>query len=139
MTTLASCAATVPNASAAPTTGPNSIATTAARLGVTRAAAARRWLIIVSMLDPRSAGQRLVDDRQRLVTLHHCDGGKPKHGAKFVGGDNHRTRRRRAAGSRLREGRRQCGMEGHVAFDLLDQLMDVPVQNGDRTKPLEQS
>src|SRR5580698_9462530 len=29
-------------------------------------------------------------------------------------------------------------MEGHVAFDLLGQLMDMPVQNGDRAEPLEQ-
>jgi len=42
-------------------------------------------------------------------------------------------------GSRLRKRRRQRGVEGHVALDLLGQLMNVPVQNGDRTEALEQS
>src|ERR1700682_5754084 len=89
ITSVASCAATAPNASIAPMTGPKSNATTKARLRANRAAADRSWLIRICMQYPRSTGQRLVDDRERLVALHHTDGGQPQQGAKlFSGGKN---------------------------------------------------
>src|SRR5260370_23993010 len=128
---VASCAATVPNANIAPMTGPKSNATTKPRLRTNLAAATRSWLIKIGIQDPRSTGQRLVDDRERLVTLHHADGGQPQQGAELVGGDKHRARRRGATGSRLGKRRRQSGVEGHIAFDLLGQLVNVSVQNGD--------
>src|SRR6476619_5914510 len=67
-TFVASCAATAPNASIAPTTGPKRIATTRARLTANRGATDRNWLIRIRMSDTLSTGQCLVDDRERLVT-----------------------------------------------------------------------
>src|ERR1700726_3061838 len=84
ITFVASCAATAPNASNAPMTGPKSNATTRARSRTSRAAAKRSWLIGICMHYPRSTGQRLIDDRERLVTLRDSDGGQPQQGAKFV-------------------------------------------------------
>src|SRR5260370_3346839 len=74
---MASCAATVPNASIAPMTGPKSNATTKPRLRTNLAAATRSWLIKIGIQDPPSTCQRLVYDRERLVTLHHAAVGQP--------------------------------------------------------------
>jgi len=109
-----------------------------ARPGVNRSDVRRRCFIKVCMEDPRLAGERLVDDGERLVALHHGDGGQPKLGAELVCRDKHRPGRRRTTRGRLRKCRRQCRVEGHVAFDLLGQLMDMAVQHGDRAEPLEQ-
>src|ERR1700683_3032316 len=109
-----------------------------ARLRGNRAATFRLWLIRFFMYDPRSTDQRPVDNGERLVALHHIDGGQSQEAAKLVSGDKHRTRRRCGTGGRLRKCRRQRGVEGHVALDLLGQLMNVPVQNGNRTETLEQ-
>ena len=45
----------------------------------------------------------------------------------------------RRAGRRLRKGGRARGVEGHVAFDLLHDLVDVAVQHGDRAEALQHS
>src|SRR3984957_20230493 len=109
VTTLGSSAATAPNASNAPTTGPRSIATTTARPGVNRAAG-RRWLIKVFMVVLRLAGQRVVNEGERFVALRDRDGRQSEFAAELIGGNDHRSRRRRRAGSRLRERRRHRGV-----------------------------
>src|SRR5579872_5165882 len=134
---LGSSAATAPNAIIAPATGPRSIAPITARPGDNRAAARRRWLLSVFMETPRLR-QRLVDDGERLVALDDRDGRQAKLAAKLIGGHDHGTRRRRATRSGLRERRRQRGVEGHVAFDLLGELMDVAIENRDRAEALQQ-
>src|SRR5579863_5522241 len=87
---------------------------------------------------PRLAGQRIVDEGERFVALRDRDGRQSKLAAELIGGNKHRPGRRRATGSRLRERRRQRGVEGHVAFDLLRQLVDVAVEDGNRSEPLQQ-
>src|SRR3984957_5752206 len=87
--------------------------------------------------NPRLAGQRVVDEGERLVALSDRDGRQSKLAAELIGGNEHRPRRRRCARHRLWECRRQRGVEGNVAFALLSELMGVAIENGDRTEALE--
>src|SRR5262249_48117647 len=59
--------------------------------------------------------------------------------AKFFRGDFHWPRRWRGSGSRLRKGGRHRGVESDVAFDLLQDLMNVTVQYGYRGEALQES
>src|SRR6478736_2283350 len=85
----------------------------------------------------RSALQRRVDDRKRLIALLEVDAGDAEHAAEFGVLDLHRTRRGGGARRRLREGGRARGVEGDVALDLLHHLMDVAVEHGDRAETLD--
>src|SRR6202012_3879259 len=73
----------------------------------------------------------------RLVALRNRDGRQSKLAAELIGGNEHRPRRGRSARHRLWECRRQRGVEGHVAFDFLSELMNVAVENGNRAEALE--
>src|SRR4029077_1709743 len=49
----------------------------------------------------------------------------------------HRARTRGGAWRRLGKCRRRRSMKSHVPLDLLDDLVDVPVEHGHRTEPLQ--
>ena len=57
----------------------------------------------------------------------------------FFSWDLHGAGRRRGSGSRLRKRGRHRRVEAHIALDLLEDLMDVPVENRDRAEAFEQS
>src|SRR6185436_16165069 len=110
----------------------------AAVAGMTaRTAAAKSGANIERMAGP--SGKGLVDDGQRLAGSHEADGAHAQDAAQVAGRDLHRPRCGRRAGRGLREGGRAGGVEGHVALGLLDDLVDVAVQNGDRAEPREQT
>src|SRR5256885_6330947 len=81
--------------------------------------------------------QRGVDDRKALLARLEVDAGNAEQRTQLGILDLHRPGRGRRARRRLREGGRACGVEGHVALDLLHHLVDVAVEYGDRAKALE--
>src|SRR3954451_10713516 len=84
-----------------------------------------------------SADQRLIDDGQRVSAANEIDGGDAEIFAEVTGSHLHRPRRRSGAGGRLREGGRARGVERDIAFHLLHDLMDVPVEHRHRAEPLQ--
>src|SRR5512143_3598395 len=96
-------------------------------------------LVIVSFrpLSPSSARKRRVGDGERLAAHPHRDAGDAEHRAKPIRRHRHGARRGRRPSYRLREAGGSRGMEGHVAFDLLHDLVDVAVEHGHRTEPLQ--
>jgi hypothetical protein len=81
---------------------------------------------------PRTlALQRLVDDREPLLTLDEVDVGYAEKRAQLVVSDLHRTGRWGSAGGRLRECRSHGSVERNIALHLLHHLMDVAIEHGD--------
>ena len=72
--------------------------------------------------------------RQRARMLHDRHAGDPEHPGQLIRGHLERPGAGAFARRRLRIGRRACGVEGDVAFDLLHDLMNVSVQHGNRTE-----
>src|SRR6202000_1299337 len=84
-----------------------------------------------------SSRQRCIHNRQLMPLCHKMHLGNSKYPAQFLGRHLHRPWRRCSAWGWLRESRRHRGVKGRIAFDLLHDLMDVPVQYCDGTEPLE--
>src|SRR4051794_959636 len=84
-----------------------------------------------------SADQRLIDDGQRFSAANEIDGGDAEIFAEVAGSHFHRPRRGSGAGGRLREGGRARGVERDIAFHLLHNLMNVPVEHRHRAEPLQ--
>src|SRR5262249_26566274 len=72
-------------------------------------------------------GQRRIHDRQRRIDLRELDVGHAQVFAQLASRNGHRARRFGLAGLWLRKGRRARRVKGHVALDLLHDLMDVTV------------
>ena len=62
------------------------------------------------------------------------DAGDPEHLRQLLRRHFQRARARAHAGGGLRIGGRARGVKGDVAFDLLNDLMDVSIQHRDRTE-----
>src|SRR5215469_16865135 len=80
--------------------------------------------------------QRRVDDGETLLVLLEGDIGDAEHFTQLIVRHLHRTRRGRAAGRRLWERRRTRRMERYIAFDLLNDLVDVAVEHRHRAELL---
>src|SRR5215472_5064840 len=80
------------------------------------------------------SGEARIAKRQRAWVLHRGDAGYPQHSGKLIRGDLERTRARSDARRGLRIGRGARGVKGHVALDLLHDLVDVAVENGHRAE-----
>src|SRR3954447_11906448 len=78
-----------------------------------------------------SGRKRGVDERDAIVAAHEHRIGDAEHLAQLLGRHLERPRRRRRGRRGLRESRRPGGVKSDAAFDLLGDLMDVPVENGD--------
>ena len=91
------------------------------------------------LIEMRSAGERRVGDGEQLVAGAHLDACDPEQRAELLGRHRHRSGRWRIPGRGLREGGRSRGMEGHVAFDLLHDLVDVPIEHRDRAEALQEA
>src|SRR5690348_1332869 len=85
-----------------------------------------------------SRGQSGIDQRDAVATAHEHRVGDPEHAVELLGRNLERPRRWCSAGRRLRECGRACGVEGNAAFDLLRDLVDMTVEDGDRTESREQ-
>src|SRR4029077_13277398 len=81
------------------------------------------------LIEMRSAREGRVGDGEQLVAGAHLDARNPEQRAELLGRYRHRSRRWRSPGSGLRESCRSRGMESHVAFDFLHDLVDVPIQH----------
>src|SRR5262249_11778407 len=66
--------------------------------------------------------------------LHDSDARYPEHAGQLLRGHFQRPGSRALARDRLRIGRGTRGMEGHVALDLLHDLVDVTIQHSDRAE-----
>ena len=60
--------------------------------------------------------------------------GDAEHAPELAGGHDHWPGVRSGARSGLRKGCRHCGMKGDIALDLLYDLVDVSVEDGDEPK-----
>ncbi len=85
-----------------------------------------------------SARQRAVGDGERLGALPVGDVGDAEDAAQLSGRYQLGAGRGRGARRRLRERGRARGVERHVAFNLLHDLVDVPVEHGHRSEAGQQ-
>src|SRR6478609_5673297 len=83
-------------------------------------------------------GECLIDDCQRLIDFNEVDFGDAEKLAQFLRRYLHWSWRGCFARLGLWESRRARGVERHVAFDLLHDLMNVPVQDRYRAKALDE-
>ena len=67
--------------------------------------------------------------------MREPDAGEAEQTAQLFGWNEFRARRGRGTGRRLRKGGGASGVEGHVAFDLLHDLVDVAVEHRHRAEP----
>src|SRR5215467_6143349 len=72
-----------------------------------------------------------------MLALYVIDIGDSESTAQLLGRDLHRSWSLGFSGCRLHECRRKCGVEGYIAFDLLQGLVNVAIQNRDRAEPLQ--
>src|SRR5438105_2222874 len=86
---------------------------------------------------PASALQRLVNDREPLLSTLEGDVCDTEQRAQLVVGDFHRSRRGCCTRRRLREGSRPGRVKGYVALDFLHNLVDVTVEHRHRPETLE--
>src|SRR5271157_3203771 len=96
-------------------------------------------LLVTSSWDSQGGSlERRVDNGERPPPRHVVHARQAEHRAQLLGGDVlERAGGGRLTGRRLGEAGRACGVEGHVPFDLLRDLVDVAVQHRDRAEPLE--
>src|SRR6266436_6131470 len=78
-----------------------------------------------------------VDGGKGLLALDICHLAYAQHAAQLLRRYLERARAGGGAGRRLRIGRRHRRVEGDVAFDLLQHLMDMAVKHGYGTEPLQ--
>src|SRR5205085_5075502 len=84
-----------------------------------------------------SSDEHAVDQRGSALAADVVDRPDAEVFAQLIGGHLlHRTRSGSGAWCGLRKCRRIRGMEGDVALDLLDNLVYVPVEHGDRPEAL---
>src|SRR5580704_6606411 len=85
-----------------------------------------------------SGDKRAVGQRGSVLAADIVDRPYAEVFAQLIGGYLlHRTRSGSGARRRLRKCRRIRGMEGDVALDLLDDLVNVPVEHGHRAETLQ--
>ena len=70
-----------------------------------------------------------------------CEGdlGDAQHGGKNFRRDLHGARLGRGTRGRLRKSRGRGGVEGHVALNLFQRLVDMAIEHGDRTKVFQKT
>src|SRR6266403_223836 len=91
-----------------------------------------------SEVDTNYLTERRVYDRQRAVVRNICHFSQTKHAAELVCRNIlDWPRRRRGAGRRLGKRGRSRRVKGDVAFDFLQDLMNVAVQHRYRSEPLQ--
>src|SRR5439155_17863154 len=78
-----------------------------------------------------------VHDREAVVALHVIHFGYAQHGGENFRRDFHRTGLGRSARRRLRRGGGRGGVEGHIALDFFERLMNVPVKHSDRSEAFQ--
>src|ERR1700682_5112859 len=83
--------------------------------------------------------ERTVDDGEGMISLHVIDVGDSENRAKSSRFHNHRPRFGRGARRGLRERRRHGGVKSDVAFHFLHRLMNVSVQDRDRSESSEKT
>src|SRR6185312_15537723 len=127
------------------TTGCSIIGTTVninAIIGIANAKIQLSFLIIFSrdlkyFVFVRDLFERGISKRQRMAfadIVHVCHS---QQAAQLFRWNLHRSRRRRRAWMRLREGRGSCRVKRDVPFHLLHGLMNVPVKHRYRSEWLE--
>src|SRR5439155_22839393 len=81
----------------------------------------------------KSAVEWSVDQRKLMPTGYDADLAHAEQLAELAGGHRYRTRLPDAflSGCGQRVGERHGGVQGDIALDLLQHLMDVPVEHGD--------
>src|SRR5262245_50708466 len=79
-----------------------------------------------------------IGDGERRLVFDIANIGDADDAAKFVGGEIADGARSALAWLSLRKRRRTRRMESYLAFDLLHDLMDVAIQDRDRSEALEQ-
>src|ERR1044071_6708908 len=81
--------------------------------------------------------QSIVHDGQGMLACAVVHFGDAEDTSKFTGIYLHRSRLGRSAGRRLRKRRGHPGVEGGIAFGLLEHLMDLAVEDRDRAEAFQ--
>lgn len=87
---------------------------------------------------PRPSGERCIHHGERAAPGYERHVGDAKDALQLNWIDFHGSGARCGSGSGLRKCRGHCGMKRDVAFELLHDLVIVPIEDGDRPEALQQ-